>query len=278
MTSTVPGRTATSTPAPAGPRHRRARGATPLRDVRRAELDAPDPVEAELAEPIRVISARIWAIVAALVLAMSTAVVWAFVGTWPQHLSTPAIVMHGSGPQLARAATQGSVVELDVAVGQPVTAGQRVAIVQQADGTRSTVVAPAAGTVAAVLTTSGTPVLPGSPIVSVDVDSAPPTAELVVNSAPDLQRLAAGQQVLLDIDSAPVTGRIAAASPVKTTGAAVADELTVGSASLPSGDAPVWLVPVVLDARQRIAGPSAAMAVVELPNIRVYKLVTGTSQ
>jgi biotin carboxyl carrier protein len=276
VTTTALGRTATSAPAPVGPRHRRGRGATPLPDVRRAEVDAPDAVEAELAEPIRVISSRIWAIVAALIIAMATAAVWAFVGTWPQHLSTAAVVMHGDGPRQARAAVEGSVVEVDVAVGQPVTAGQQVAVVQKADGTRGTVVAPAAGTVAALLSTPGTAVLPGSPIVSVDATSAPPTAELVVTSAADLQRLAAGQQVLLDVDDAAVSGRIAAATPVKTTAAAVAGGLTVGTAGLPSGDPPVWLVTVTLDAGQQIAGPSVAKAVVVLPDIRVYKLLTGT--
>jgi biotin carboxyl carrier protein len=275
MTSAAPGRI-TAAPAPARPRHRRGRGASTIPHVRQAELDSPDAVEAELAEPIRVISARIWAIVAALVLAMSTAAAWVFTGTWPQDLSTPAIVMHGSGPELARAVAQGSVVDIDVTVGQLVTAGQPAAVVQHADGTRSTVVAPAAGTVVAVLAGPGTAVLPGAPIVSVDDSSASPTAQLVITSATDLRGLAAGQQVLLDVDSAPVTGRIATGPPVKTSGVAVADLLTVGAPGLPSGDVTVWLVPVDFDSGQQIAGPGAATAVVVLPNIPVYQLVTGS--
>ena len=152
-------------------------------------------------------------------------------------------------------------------------AGQQVAIVQQADGARSLVLAPTDGTVSALLSAPGTAALPGTPIVSVDATSAAPTAQLVVTDAASVQRLAPGQRVLLDVDNAPVTGQVAAAAPVKTTAAAVATALTV---DLPGGDTPVWLVTVTLDSGQRVAGPSVAKAVVQLPNIRVYKLLTGT--
>jgi biotin carboxyl carrier protein len=252
--------------------------------VPRPDVDSADAVETELAQPIRVIPARIWAAVAAIAVLVAGGLTWAMAGTWPPQLTTAAIVAHGSGPQLARAGVAGSVLDVTVRTGQPVRAGQPVATIAADDGTRETLRAPADGTVAAVLAPAGTAVRAGTDVVSVDVTAAAPTAALIVADPGQLDRLAAGQQVRIDADGVLLIGRVADAQPVRTSIAAVAAELTVGGLEGTVGLAgvppttPVWRVAVELDPGQQIAGTGAARAVVELPAVPVYQLITGLDQ
>ena len=104
---------------------------------------------------------------------------------------------------------------------------------------------------------------------------------MLVSDVAQLNRLAAGQRVRLDADGILVTGRIADSAPVRSTSATVGRELSIdalaGGVRATGSDParPVWRVAVALDAGQQIAGTASARAVVDLPGMPVYRLLTG---
>jgi biotin carboxyl carrier protein len=231
-------------------------------------------VELELSEPIRVISARLWAVVLGLTVALAIAGTWVYAGSWPRHLIATAIVQHGAGPVDARSASTGSVAAVDVRVGQRVAAGQTVAVIA-GPRDRSAISAPTDGVVVAIPADVGSEVVVGSAVVVLDEANAAASAYLVVRKPSDVTLLEPNQRVSLSVAGQTVTGRVQNAPATPTTGARLTTDLAIPTYDLPRDQTPLWLVAVTLDPGQQIGFLSQATAVVTLPSTKIWRLITG---
>lgn len=255
-----------------------ARHSAPKRPANQLPPGPPTPVrsqlELELSEPVRVLSARLWVAALAVALAVAVGASWIWTGTWPRHLSAPAIVAHGSGPVTARSPSAGSVAELAVTVGEPVRAGQTVAVIAGTAG-RASVHAPTSGLVTALPLGIGDEARVGTALVLIDPVAQPATVTLVLQKYDDVAGLLAGQQVSVSAAGQQLTGRIADGPALPTTGAELERRYGRPTAGVPSDGTPLWLVGVTLDSPGRGSTAAEGSGTVALPSVRIYRLAFG---
>jgi biotin carboxyl carrier protein len=230
----------------------------------------------ELNQPVRLLSAKLWAGFAALALVVAAAAVWATVASLPQHVSAPGVIVHGHGAVTVRAGSAGSLASFAVEPGATVHRGELLGTLAGAGG-KIPVRAPVNGTVMSFLTAPGRKLLPGAPLVAIDAVTRPARLVLLVDSPREVARLAPGQRV--DFGGATFgTGRIASVTPYP---ASDVDLLArFGTTSLPgAAGKPDWLVDVTIDSP---ASPAPALAPVSarvlVDHVRPYRLVFGSSR
>jgi biotin carboxyl carrier protein len=229
-----------------------------------------------LDQPVRLLSAKLWAGFAALALVVVAAAVWATVASLPQHVSARGVIVHGRGAVTVRATTAGSLAAFAVEPGSAVRRGQRIGTLATAGG-KIPVRAPVNGTVMTFLTAPGRKLLPGAPLVAIDAVTRPARLVLLVSSPREVARLAPGQRV--DFGGAAFgRGRVAAVTPYP---ASDVDLLArFGTTNVPGANGkPDWLVDVTLDAP---TAPVPALAPVSarvlVDRVRPYRLVFGGSR
>jgi hypothetical protein len=96
---------------------------------------------------VKVASPRRWIALAALLLAVVAAILWAAIATVPTTLSGPGFLLPQGGLREVVAPIGGTVGQLDARAGSHVVAGDQVGVIVAADGRRAVVRAPETGVV-----------------------------------------------------------------------------------------------------------------------------------
>ncbi|MFD7729178.1 HlyD family efflux transporter periplasmic adaptor subunit [Kitasatospora phosalacinea] len=228
-------------------------------------------LEPGLDQPVRLIAPRLWLAGAALLLAVGAGAGWAVWGRLPHTMTVHAVAAHGDAPVRVAAERAGSLVEFEVRPGDPVTAGQALALVGDAELT-----APVTGTVSALLAAPGAQLAPGTPVLTLDPAAAPATVRLLLDDPEDAAKLAPGLPVLVP---APGGGAVRAvidrveALPVRAD--SLDGTLPVAVPGLPSGGAPVWIAYARLPQGVALNGPLALDVRVDLGSRHPYQAVLG---
>jgi len=230
----------------------------------------------ELNQPVRLLSAKLWAGFAALALVVAAAAVWATVASLPQHVSARGVIVHGRGAITVRATTAGSLASFAVEPGSTVRRGQRIGTLVAPEG-KIPVRAPVNGTVMTLLTAPGRKLLPGAPLVAIDAVTQPARLVLLVSSPREVARLVPGQRV--DFGGATfASGRVASVTPYPASGIDLLSRF--GTANVPGADGkPDWLVDVTLDSPTTpVPALAPVSARVLVDRVRPYRLVFGGSR
>lgn len=182
--------------------------------------------------------------------ALAGLVCWSVLGTVPSTVRLNGVLVHGSGPTPVAAPVAGTVLRVDVAPGDAVRAGQRVAEVATSGGDTRAVLAPAAGNVLGVVSAPGTAVSPGTPVVAVDRGTGGLTAWMFLDSDRGFP-VAVGAKVTAQLSSShsavSVRGKVGAVGRYPVTAAEVSRMLGGLPAALAvSGPGPFRLVTVAL--------------------------------
>ncbi|WP_329136438.1 acetyl-CoA carboxylase biotin carboxyl carrier protein subunit [Streptomyces sp. NBC_01476] len=249
-------------------------------DTSARELPA-GAVEPGLDRPVRLIGGRLWLGAAALLLAVGAGTAWGIAGSLPHTLTLHGVVAHGTAPEVARASAPGSVVSVLVTPGTRVSQGQALAVLSGGPGGSTELVAPAAGTVTAVLTAPGGTLVPGTGVVALDPADAPTTVRLFVSSAGQLARLRLGQQVVIPLQEGTARLRITGVDAYPARADTLGGTLPVPVPGVPSGATPVWTVYAEPDAPDSAldaaAAPTAVDASVDLGARHPYQVLFGST-
>lgn len=251
-------------------------------------------VEPGLDRPVRLISGKLWMAVVALLLLIGAGTGWGVAGSLPHTLTLHGVLAHGDAPVVARADAPGSVLRVLVTPGSRVTRGQTLAVLAgdtdavnapAGDGgttavSRTTALrAPTAGTVTAVLTAPGSPIVAGTGVIALDSSAAPATVRLFVSSTSQLRRLSLGQTVQLPVRDGILRLRITSVDTYPSRADTLSGTLPVPVPGVPAtGAAPVWTVHAQPEGRSAALDASAAVptavdAVVDLGARHPYQVL-----
>lgn len=164
-------------------------------------LEAPEKLD----EVVRLASAPVWLMGAALAVIVAAAAIWAGIGTVATTVGAPGVLIHANGVSTLDATTSGQVVRWWVSPDALATKGAPLYSVQGADGHVHTVTVPWDAYVVSVIVTNGQLVEPGTPIATLEqVTGASDPLEAVVfvpaAAAPTIPR---GATVTLTAAAAP---------------------------------------------------------------------------
>ncbi|MGH3263706.1 MAG: HlyD family efflux transporter periplasmic adaptor subunit [Trebonia sp.] len=141
------------------------------------QLEAPE----QLDEVVRLASAPIWLMAAALAVIVAAIAAWASVGTVATTMDAPGLLIHADGVSTLDATVSGQVSGLWVPADGFAVAGTPLYSVQRADGQVRTVDLPRDAYVVSTAVTVGQLVEPGTPVASLElVSSASDPLEAVV--------------------------------------------------------------------------------------------------
>ena len=235
-------------------------------------------VDERLEEPVALVSRRVALGLSGLALLLAAAGAWGYAGSVPRSLTLSGLLLHGSGLDVSRAPEAGALLSVKVGVGQRVSTGQSVATIQTTSGPVP-INATNDGVVAGIVAVPGTMLAAGSAVTVIDPTDEAPTAELFVTARNDLDRLAAGQRVVVGFDGTALTGQITAIAAYPESSAQLAATLAEPVPGLPSAGTAVWTVRVSLaaaPAAETFAALTPVQAEVELPSARPYQIVFGS--
>ena len=199
----------------------------------------------EVAEPADLVAAalpvtdrRAWLLLAAIALVIVAGLVWTVFGRAPETITGRGMIVPTRG--FVDVGTNGTDTVSDVLVdpGQPVRAGERLAVVISPSGTASDLVAPVDGVVATIVAKQGGISEAGSPVLTIDPDA---DGNVAVAFLPAEQgaRVQTGMPALVALASLPesqygyITGTVTAVSRLPVTADRVM-LLVGGNEQLPS--------------------------------------------
>ncbi|MFJ9691305.1 biotin/lipoyl-containing protein [Kitasatospora sp. NPDC101183] len=229
-------------------------------------------------KPVRLVGARLWAAVVALVLVVGAGTGWVAFGRLPSTVDLPAVLAHGTAPQTVRAERAGALLAYRVEPGRAVTRGEPVAVLRTPEGEEVPVPAPESGTVTALLASPGEQLAPGAGLVAVDESAAPATVRLYATSLADAGKLRPGRTVLVPVPGVgTVRAQVTAVSPLPVRASTLVGSFPTALPGLPQGEAPVWQAYAELPQLDgKVTGPVPLTATLDLGARHPYQAVFGT--
>ncbi|MFO1539882.1 MAG: HlyD family efflux transporter periplasmic adaptor subunit [Chloroflexota bacterium] len=178
----------------------------------------PDPA-AEIATRLPVTEVRHWLVLLGVALVCAGVLAWLVFGSAAEGVTGRALVVPSDGFLEIGAEVDGYVEEVRVRPGDPVAAGEVVAVVRADDGARAEAVARQDGTIVTVLVREGSLSLEGDAIAMMETDAG----DLVVSAflpAGPAKRITPGMEAGIALDFVPVSadgrlvGVVEAVAPV----------------------------------------------------------------
>ena len=164
---------------------------------------------------------RLWLALAACLVAVSAAVIWAVTGSAPTTVSGFGIVLPASGIVNVTALAAGTVTSLPIVTGIQVAQGQTVAVLSTQGGTTQ-VEAPVSGTIDQIYVTPGAFVGPGTPVAEM-LPLGSPMSALMFVGAGEGKALRVGMRADISPSTAPssqygsISGVVTYISPLPLT-------------------------------------------------------------
>jgi Biotin-requiring enzyme len=191
---------------------------------------------ADLDSVVRLTSRRVWGLVAAVMVVLGGAAVWATTVHIESTVELDGVLLSGPGPDLVRAPAYGQITQVYVQAGDPVARGATVVAMDLA-GQQELVTSATGGVVSSLTVAVGQVVAAGAPLVAVDHVGAPLHAVLLANAA-------AVVPVGSIVRGAGLTGHVVSAGAYPVPPAQVAARYALGA--LP-GPGAVLVRPLLVD-------------------------------
>lgn len=194
-----------------------------------------DPSEA-VAARLPVTEVRHWLVLLGIALVCAGVLAWLVLGSAAEGVSGRGFVVPADGFREIGADVDGYVEEIRVRPGDPVTAGQVIAVVRADDGRRAEAAAPSTGAIVTVLVREGTLSLQGDAIATMESDAGDLIIAAFLPAGP-AKRVATGMEAGIALDFVPVSehgrlvGLVEAVAPVPASAERVL-LLTGGNAEL----------------------------------------------